>query len=101
MGIEYGLSSIYNSRSNSYELRYIINNKIYWNMSIGEDNFNPWKFSYITYKNSIINQNKNKTTGPKMSNKDEHIINNNLNIYYANSRSIINKITFFGMFTII
>ena len=51
---------IYNSRSSSYELRYIINNKIDWNMSIDEDNFSVWKLSYITYKNSIINQNKNK-----------------------------------------
>ena len=34
-------------------------------MSIGEDNFNVWKFSYINYKNSIINQNKNKTTGSR------------------------------------
>ena len=29
-------------------------------MSIGEDNFSVWKLSYITYKNSIINKNKNK-----------------------------------------
>ena len=28
-------------------------------MSIGEDNFNVWKLSYITYNNSIINKNKN------------------------------------------
>ena len=34
-------------------------------MSIGEDNFNVWKLSYITYTNSIINQNKNKTTGSR------------------------------------
>ena len=34
-------------------------------MSIGEDNFNVWKLSYITYKNSIINKNKNKTTGSR------------------------------------
>ena len=33
-------------------------------MSIGEDNFSVWKFSYITYKNSI-NKNKNKTTGSR------------------------------------
>ena len=31
-------------------------------MSIGEDNFSVWKLSYIIYKNSIINKNKNKTT---------------------------------------
>ena len=29
------IKCIYNSRSSSYELRYIINNKIDWNMSIG------------------------------------------------------------------
>ena len=34
-------------------------------MSIGEDNFSVWKLSYITYTNSIINQNKNKTTGSR------------------------------------
>ena len=56
------IKCIYNSISNSYELRYIINNKIDWNMSIGEDNFSVWKLSYINYRNSIINQNKNKTT---------------------------------------
>ena len=56
---------IYNSRSSSYELRYIINNKIDWNMSIGEDNFSVWKLSYITYKNAIINKNKNKNTGSR------------------------------------
>ena len=32
-------------------------------MSIGEDIFSVWKLSYNTYKNSIINKNKNKTTG--------------------------------------
>ena len=59
------IKCIYNSRINSYELRYIINNKIDWNMSIGEDNFSVWKLSYITYKNSIVDQNKNKTTGSR------------------------------------
>ena len=59
------IKCIYNSRSSSYELRYIINNKIDWNMSIGEDNVSVWKLSYITYKNSIINKNKNKTTGSR------------------------------------
>ena len=59
------IKCIYNSRSSSYELRYIINNKIDWNMSIGEDNFSVWKLSYITYKNSIINKNINKTTGSR------------------------------------
>ena len=59
------IKCIYNSRSSSYELRYIINNKIDWNMSIGEDNFSVWKLSYISYKNSIINKNKNKTTGSR------------------------------------
>ena len=59
------IKCIYNSRSSSYELRYIINNKIDWNMSIGEDNFSVWKLSYITYKNSIINKNKNKNTGSR------------------------------------
>ena len=34
-------------------------------MSIGEDNFTVWKLSYITYKNSIINKNKIKTTGSR------------------------------------
>ena len=36
-------------------------------MSIGEDNFSVLKYSYITYTNSIINQNKNtgKTTGSR------------------------------------
>ena len=38
-------------------------------MSIGEDNFSMWKFSnfsqLIIYKNSIINKNKNKTTGSR------------------------------------
>ena len=65
------IKCIYNP--SSYELRYIINNKIDWNMSIGEDNFSVWKLSYITYKNSIreliqlipINTNKNKTTGSR------------------------------------
>ena len=56
------IKCIYNSRSNSYELRYILNNKFDWNMSIGEDNFNVWKLSYITYKNSIINQIKLQIT---------------------------------------
>ena len=46
----------YELRSSSYDLRYIINNKIDWNMSIGEDNVSVWKLSYITYKNSIINK---------------------------------------------
>ena len=59
------IKCIYNSRSSSYELRYIINNKIDWDMSIGEDNFSARKLSYITYKNSNINQNKNKTTGSR------------------------------------
>ena len=59
------IKCIYNSRSSSYELRYIINNKIDWNMSIGEDNFSVWKLSYITYKKSIINKNKNKNTGSR------------------------------------
>ena len=40
------IKCFYNSRSNSYELRYIINNKIDWNMSIGEDNFSLWKVIY-------------------------------------------------------
>ena len=31
------IKCIYNSRINSYILRYIINNKIDWNISIGED----------------------------------------------------------------
>ena len=57
------IKCIYNSRSSSYELRYIINNKIDWNISIGDNNFSVWKLSYITYKNSIIN--KNKTTGSR------------------------------------
>ena len=43
------IKCIYNSRSNYYELRYIINNKIDWNMSIGEDNFSKWKLSCITF----------------------------------------------------
>ena len=34
-------------------------------MSIDEDNFSVRKLSYITYKNSIINKNKNKTTGSR------------------------------------
>ena len=50
------IKCIYNSRSSSYELRYIINNKIDWNISIGEDNVSVWKLSYITYKNSLINK---------------------------------------------
>ena len=59
------IKCIYNSRSNSYELRYIINDKIDWNMSISEDNFSVWKLSYITYKNSIFNKNKNITSGSR------------------------------------
>ena len=65
-------------------------------MSIGEDNLYVWKLSYINYKNSIIDQSKNKTTGSRWltGDKDENIKNNNLNIYYANARSIRNKIMF-------
>ena len=38
------IKCIYNSRSNSCELRYIIHNKIDWNMSFfGENNFSMWK----------------------------------------------------------
>ena len=60
------IKCIYNSRSSySYELIYIINNKIDWNMSIDEHNCSVWKLSYITYKNSIINTNKNKTRGSR------------------------------------
>ena len=36
-----------------------------WNMSIGEDNVSVCKLSYITYNNSIINKNKNKTIGSR------------------------------------
>ena len=34
-------------------------------MSIRDDNFSVWKLSYINYKNSIINQIKNKTAGSR------------------------------------
>ena len=65
-------------------------------MSIGDNHFSVWKLSYITYKNSIINTNKNKTTGSRCltGDKDENIKNNNLNIYYDNARSIRNKMIF-------
>ena len=75
------IKCIYHS-SKFYELRYIINNKIDRNMSIGEDNFNVWKLSYITYKNKIINHNKYKTNGSRRltGDNDENIEINNLNI---------------------
>ena len=48
------IKCIYNSRSSSYELRYIINNKIDWNMSIGEDNFSVWKLHILLIKIPLL-----------------------------------------------